>query len=216
LWHAGARRYLRLYGLAGCGKTVLSATVLEYLEAENNGLILSFFFDFGDTTKQTLDGMLRSLAFQLYQGGIGSAIYLDTQYQEHQNGSNEPATKVLLDTIFKMLLVQKKVYIVLDALGESKTRDDIIMWIKNVVSSQELVHIQLLFTSRPESEFQCCMAPLIGEQNCLPLEKQAVNSDIQSWVTAQLSQRRDFMEKSLSQDLLERIYRRVGDGADGM
>ncbi|KAL4995400.1 purine and uridine phosphorylase [Aspergillus recurvatus] len=215
-WHAGARRHLWLYGLAGCGKTVLSATVLEYLEAENNDLILRFFFDFSDTTKQTLDGMLRSLAFQLYQRGIGSAIHLDTLYQEHHSGSNEPATKVLLDTILKMLLVQKKVYIVLDALDESKTRDDILMWIKNVVSSPELVHIQLLFTGRPESEFQRCMPPLIGEQNCLPLEKQAVNSDIRSWVTAQLSQRHDFTEKSLSQELREGICRRVGDGADGM
>ena len=80
-WHAGACRHLWLYGLAGCGKTVLSATILEYLEGENNGLTLSFCFDFSDTTKQTLDGMLRSLAFQLYQGGTGSAIHLDALYQ---------------------------------------------------------------------------------------------------------------------------------------
>lgn len=41
-------------------------------------LSLTSFFDFSDTTKQTLDGMLRSLAFQLYQGGFDSAIHLDT------------------------------------------------------------------------------------------------------------------------------------------
>ncbi|KAL4745562.1 nucleoside phosphorylase domain-containing protein [Aspergillus terricola var. indicus] len=175
-----------------------------------------FFFDFSDTAKQTLNGMLRSLAFQLYQTGIDSAMHLDTLSQEHQNGNKEPATKALLDIILKMLIVHKKAYIVLDALDESKTRDGILLWIKDVVSRPELVHIHLLFTGRPESEFQRCIPPLIGDKNCLPLEKQAVNSDIQSWVTAQLSQRRDFTEKSLSQDLLEGIRRRVGDGADGM
>jgi hypothetical protein len=102
-WHAGARRHLWLYGLAGCRKTVLSATVLDYLEREINGFILSFFFDFSDTTKQTFNGMLRSLAFQLYQGGISSAIYLDTLYQEHQNGNNEPTTKALLHIILRIL-----------------------------------------------------------------------------------------------------------------
>ncbi|KAL4941946.1 hypothetical protein BDV06DRAFT_212241 [Aspergillus oleicola] len=215
-WHSGTRRHLWLYGLAGCGKTVLSATVLDYLKRKNSGLILSFFFDFSDTTKQTLDGMLRSLAFQLYQGGVGSANHLDALCQAHQNGNNKPATKALSDIIFKMLIVHKKVYIVLDALDESKPRGDILLWIKGVVSRQELVHVQLLLTGRPESEFQRYIPPLIEEQNCLLLEKQAVNSDIRLWVTAQLSQRRDFTEKSLSQDLLEGIRKRVGDGADGM
>ncbi|KAL4812423.1 Pfs, NACHT and ankyrin domain protein [Aspergillus spinulosporus] len=211
-WHAGARRHLWLYGLAGCGKTVLSATVLDYLVRENSGLILSFFFDFSDTTKQTLDGMLLSLAFQLYQCGIDSAIHLDTLYHQHHNGNNKPATKALLEIIFKILIVHKKVYIILDALDESKTRDDILLWIKDVVSRPELVHIQLLFTGRPESEFQRCIPSFIGEQNCLPVANQAVNSDIRTWVTAQLSRGRDFTEKSLSQYLLEGIRRRVQVG----
>lgn len=215
-WHSGARRHLWLHGLAGCGKTVLSATVLDHLAKGNDRLILSFFFDFSDTTKQTLEGMLRSLAFQLYQGGDGSAFHLDALFQAHQNGSDQPATKALLDIIFKMLVVQKKVSIVLDALDESKTRDDVLLWIKGVVSRPELGHVQLLYTGRPESEFLRDIPSLIGKQNCVSLNKQAVDADIRSWVRAQLSQRHDFKEKPLSQDLLERIQRKVGDGADGM
>lgn len=104
-WHSGSHRHLWLHGLAGCGKTVLSATVLDHLTKRNDSLILSFFFDFSDTTKQTLDGMLRSLAFQLFQDGAGAAIYLDALFRAHQNGSNQPTTKDLLHTIFKMLKV---------------------------------------------------------------------------------------------------------------
>ncbi|KAL4756031.1 uncharacterized protein BDW70DRAFT_166850 [Aspergillus foveolatus] len=215
-WQSGSRRHLWLHGLAGCGKTDLSATVLDYLAKENNGLILSFFFDFSDTTKRTLDGMLRSLVFQLYQGGSGSAIHLDASFQAHQNGSNQPATKTLSDTVLMMLVAQRKVFIVLDALDESKTRDDVLTWIKDVMSGPELVHVQLLYTGRPESEFLRRIPPLIGEQNCLPLDKQAINSDIRLWVTAQLSQRREFTEKSLSENLLKGIRKRVGDRADGM
>ncbi|KAJ5865432.1 NACHT nucleoside triphosphatase [Penicillium soppii] len=215
-WYLGSHRHLWLYGLAGCGKTVLSATVLDYLAQRTDGLILSFFFDFNDIAKQTLEGVLRSLACQLYQGGIDSTIHLDALLQAHQNGKDQPTTKALWVMVLKMLIAQRKVYIVLDALDESKTRIDAIEWIKDVVSGPELAYVQLLLTGRPEFEFLRHIPPLIGNENCQPLDQSAVNSDIRSWVTAQLSQRRDFTEKPLSQDLLEEIQRKVGDGADGI
>lgn len=48
----GPRGRVGIYGLYG---------LLGY-----NRLLIRFFFDFSDKTKQTVDGMLRSLAFQLY------------------------------------------------------------------------------------------------------------------------------------------------------
>ncbi|OQD95344.1 hypothetical protein PENVUL_c117G02198 [Penicillium vulpinum] len=215
-WHSGSRRQLWLHGLAGCGKSVLSTTVLDHLAKRDDNLILSFFFDFSDVAKQTLEGMLRSLAFQLYDGGVDSANHLDASFQAHRNGSDQPTIKVLRGVISKMLVAQRKVTIVLDALDESKTRKDVLEYIENMVLNPDLVHVQLLLTGRPESEFLRDIPPLIGKQNCLPLDKQAVNSDIRSWVTAQLSQRRDFIQKPLSQSLLEDIRKKVGDGADGM
>jgi hypothetical protein len=190
--------------------------VLDHITQGNNSLILSFFFDFSDITKQTLDGMLRSLAFQLYQDGTNSAVHLDALSEAHRGGRNQPATKALSDTVFKILAAQKKVFIILDALDESKTRDGVLLWIEDIFSRPELNHVQLLYTSRPESEFLQQIPPLIGKQNCLPFDNKTVNSDIRSWVTAQLSLRHDFIEKRLSQDLLERIQSKVGDGADGM
>ncbi|KAJ6006651.1 Pfs NACHT and Ankyrin domain protein [Penicillium sp. IBT 35674x] len=215
-WYSGLRQHLWLHGLAGCGKTILSAAVLDHLAKKNDGLILSFFFDFSDTTKQTLNGMLRSLAFQLHQGGASSPTRLDALAQAHQDGSQQPSTSALSDTLSKMLEAQRRVYIVLDAIDESKTRNDIVLWIEHAMSKPELVHVQLLYTSRPESEFLRHFPRLIGQQNCLPLDKNAVNSDIRSWVSAQLSQRRDFTDKPLSRELVEEIRRRIGDGADGM
>ncbi|KAL2126811.1 hypothetical protein VTI74DRAFT_192 [Chaetomium olivicolor] len=215
-WHSGSRRHLWLNGLAGCGKTVLSATVLDHLAKGNDRLILSFFFDFSDTTKQTLDGMLRSLASQLYQGGAGSAGLLDASFQAHQNGRDQPATKTLEDVVNKMFAVQKKVAVVLDALDESTTRGELLLWMNGVVARPELVDVQLFCTSRPEPEFVRDIPSLIGEENCLALDKDSVNADIRSYVAAQLLQRREFRDQRLSKDLLERIRRKVGDGADGM
>jgi hypothetical protein len=190
--------------------------VLDHLTKGNDRLILSFFFDFSDATKQTLDGMLRSLAFQLYQGGAGSAGLLDASFQAHQNGRDQPATKTLEDVVYKMLVVQKKGSVVLDALDESTTRGEFLRWMNDVVSRPELADVQLICTGRPEPEFMRDIPSLIGEENCLALDKESVNADIRTYVAAQLLQRRDFRDKCLSHDLLEKIQRKVGDGADGM
>lgn len=115
-----------------------------------------------------------------------------------------------------MLAVQKKVSIVLDALDESTTRGELLRWIEDVVSRPELRHVQLICTGRPELEFMHEIPSLIGEDNCLALDKESINADIRSYVAAQLFQRRDFRDKPLSQDLVERIRKKIGDGADGM
>ncbi|KAM3560929.1 hypothetical protein MY1884_002648 [Beauveria asiatica] len=215
-WLSESCRHLWLHGLAGCGKTVLSATVLDHLGKGSHRLVLSFFFDFSDGTKQTVDGMLRSLSFQLYQSGLASAGLLDASFQAHHNGRDQPATSTLEDVVLKMLAIHKKGYIVLDALDESTSWGEVLQWMENVVSRPELGNVQLLCTSRPESEFSRRIPRLFGNKNCLPLDKQAVDADIRSWVTAQLFQRPDFLEKPLSHHLLERIRREVGDRADGM
>ncbi|KAJ5660357.1 Pfs NACHT and Ankyrin domain protein [Penicillium longicatenatum] len=215
-WYSGSNRHLWLHGLAGCGKTILSAAVLDHLAKKKDYLILNFFFDFSDTTKQTLDGMLRSLAFQLYQAGANSPAHLHALFQAHQNGGTQPSMKTLFNAVSSMLEVEGRVYIIIDALDESKTKDDICLWIRHMMFKPELGHVQLLYTSRPESEFLRHIPRLIGKENCILIDSKSVNSDIQSWVTAQLSQRPDFTEKPLSQDLLQRIRKEVGEGADGI
>lgn len=182
----------------------------------DNSLVLSFFFDFSDITKQTLDNMLRSIAFQLYQSRSGSEGILVESFQTHQEGGKEPATKTLEDIVCRMLLaVPNKSFVVLDALDESTTRGELLTWVKDIVSRPGL-ETKLICTGRPEPEFIRDIPALISEESCLVLDKNSINSDIRSYVSAQLSERRDFREKSLSEDLLEKIRRRVGDGADGM
>ncbi|KFA79857.1 hypothetical protein S40288_10302 [Stachybotrys chartarum IBT 40288] len=215
-WHSGSRRHLWLYGLAGCGKTVLSTIVLDHLSKMNNRLLLNFYFDFSDIKKQTKDGMLRSLAFQMYQYKVASMVYLDALFQDHHNGHNQPSTDALSDTVYKMLLVKEKISLVLDALDESTTRNELLLWISDISSRPELHHIQLLCTSRPELEFQRRLPKLMGQDSCISIDKSAVNADIYGYVITQLAEREDFKDKNLSKNLVELIEEMVGNGADGM
>ncbi|CAI4215947.1 unnamed protein product [Parascedosporium putredinis] len=139
-----------------------------------------FFFDFGDKRQQTVDGMLRSLAFQLHKCEA-DFVDLSNLFQAHQNGRDQPTIKALKDVVYKMLKSQKKkTSIVMDALDESETRDDLVQWMKDVIFTPELDHVQLIYTNRPEPEFVRDIPSLIGEENRLALDKQSINIDIRS------------------------------------
>jgi hypothetical protein len=215
-WCAGSSRHLWLHGLAGCGKTVLSTTVLDHLAQINNHLLLPFYFDFSDAGKQTVDGMLRSLAFQMYSYGGAFQGHLDTLFQNHADGRSQPSPYILGQTVFKMLAGNHGLCIILDALDESTTRSELLQWIQDITSRPEVQHIQLLCTSRLELEFLRDFPKLIGQENCVLLDRQAVNADVRAFVTSQLIERRDFKTRHLPGDLIELIQSKVGDGADGM
>ncbi|KAK2005308.1 Pfs, NACHT and ankyrin domain protein, partial [Colletotrichum eremochloae] len=215
-WCTGLRRYSWLHGLAGCGKTILSTTVLDHLTNNKDRRVLSFFFDFSDTRKQSLDGMLRSLAFQLYQSTTPSTTRLDDLLKNHENGGREPATKAISDAVCEMLATSTEVCIVLDALDESTSRRELLKWIEDVAARPDLAHVQLLCTARPEPEFLVRFDRMMGKESCISLDRKAVNTDIRAYVAGQLATRWEFQEKHLSQDLIEQIVTKVGDGADGM
>lgn len=111
-----------------------------------------------------------------------------------------------------MIQCSDNIVILLDALDECITRKELLDWI-NVFAS---CNIQLIMTSRPEEDFKCEVPRFFDERNCIPLDKKAVNADIRSYVTETLKNRSEFANKGLSQDLLNEICDKIGDGADGM
>ncbi|KAH7196238.1 hypothetical protein BKA60DRAFT_625831 [Fusarium oxysporum] len=215
-WETGSRQHLWLYGLPGCGKTVLSTTILDHLMNVDDHITLDFFFDFSDTMKQTVDGMLRSLVFQLYKLGIDSSKELNGLFQSHRDGRDQPATKTLLGCLRTMMRVPRKIILVLDGLDESTTRVELLKWMKDVISTPELGHVRLVATGRPEAEFQREIPHLIGQNNCLLLDKDAINTDIRSYVMARLEKSPEFAKWASFPSVLEHISNEIGDKPDGM
>ncbi|KAH6708523.1 ankyrin repeat protein [Verticillium dahliae] len=215
-WKAGRRRHLWLYGLAGCGKTVLSTTILDHLSQTGRHVTLAFFFDFNDTKKQTLNGLLRSLAIQLYHTGGEAARKLDSLLASHGDDRRQPDMSGLSACVESMIKVSGNVTVVLDALDECTTKGQLLSWMRSVVSDSAFGNVQLIATGRPEAEFQQEIPDYWGQENCVSLDKKAVDADIRSYVVARLTQSSDFVDKKLPQDLLNEIRNKVGNGADGM
>ncbi|KAH7268752.1 hypothetical protein B0J15DRAFT_441888 [Fusarium solani] len=211
-WKLGLRQHLWLYGLAGCGKTVLSTTILDTLLQTDTRTTLAFFFDFNDPRKQTLESLLRSLAFQLYHSGGEAANRLDSLFTHHDNGRRQPDTSALSACVDTIIQITGKVAVILDALDECTTRKELLSWMRGFASG----NAQIIVTGRPEPDFNREIPSLFDERNCVLLDKRAINADIRSYVMAALERNPDFVDKKLSQDLLEKIRDKVGDGADGM
>ncbi|KAG5817884.1 hypothetical protein H9Q71_001671 [Fusarium xylarioides] len=211
-WKLGTRQHLWLYGLAGCGKTILITMILDYLLQLDTYTTLAFFFDFNDARKQKLEDLLRLLAIQLYHTGNEAARRLDSLFTSHDDGRRQPDTNALSACVDIMIQIAGKVFIIIDALDECIAREELVQWLKHLASRKA----QLIVTGRPEIEFQSAIPQSFDKLNCVQLDKNVVNGDICSYVEATLEQKPDFVDKKLSLSILEEIRDKIGDGADGM
>ncbi|CVL00692.1 uncharacterized protein FMAN_10037 [Fusarium mangiferae] len=210
---AGSRQHLWLHGLAGCGKTVLSSRILDDLRDTSDTITLAHYFDFNDVKKQSLDGLLRSLAFQLYrQGSSATSSPLDQLFTSYEGGSTEPDILDLESCVSAMFKAVGQALILIDALDECTCRKFLLPWIGRTGSES----IRFILTARPENDIRTHLYHFFGVENCVDLDKASIDRDIKSYVLAILETDPRFTEKGLSRELRTEISNKIGCGADGM
>ena len=217
-WKLGSRRHLWLHGLAGCGKTVLTSTILDHLHdtRPDSCVCLDFFFDFRDNHKQHLDDLLRSLAFQLYSRCPDSQKELDSLFSSHEDGRKQPTTESLSKTVHLMIRRPQRLQVVLDALDECTTRREVLKWMETL-SGSEFANVRLIATSRREDELEFGLSEWIERENMIPIDRDLVNDDIRSYIKARLQNSKEFQKRWDSRpDVLEEIESVIGKKSHGM
>ena len=135
-WKTQQNSTLWLYGIPGCGKTILSSTIIEDLEKTlPPSTLLYFYFDFSDNHKQKLDSMVRSLISQLYYKSKNAQKQLDSLFSSCEDGNRQPTHESLCQVLLHMVDSLEHTYIVLDALDECSTRswprtEGLLSWIR--------------------------------------------------------------------------------------
>ncbi|GKT48796.1 vegetative incompatibility protein HET-E-1 [Colletotrichum spaethianum] len=183
-WKNTPKSSLWLHGIPGCGKTVLSSTVIKDLSSTKScsKSLVYFYFDFTDTSKQSLEKALRSLIAQLYHKSHDVQTHLDSLYSSCKNASRQPSVDLLISTFEAMAQQISEVWIVLDALDECQTRigpknESLLHWIESLLNSPQ-VNAHLLVTSRPEHDIKSVLERCINNQ--IPLQSDLVTEDIRS------------------------------------
>ncbi|THY69692.1 Pfs, NACHT and ankyrin domain protein [Aureobasidium pullulans] len=179
-----------LHGLSGCGKTILSSSIIGLLQHEDPAPcpLIYFFFDFRNSAKQSLDGMLRSLVTQLYQQLPHLRHHVEESCESHKRSTQQPSRDSLKGLYDTMARDAAWIRMVLDAVDEAPERSDLLDWIESSVGRKEY-NLQLIVTSRLEEDIESTFLRCINPGNQINIEQNLVDKDIRSfrWVVCQFA-----------------------------
>jgi hypothetical protein len=178
-WKTSPKSFIWLHGIPGCGKTVLSSAIIEDLGRDTSQVLLYFFFDFSAPEKQSLNKMLRSLITQLYRQRQETRKHLDMLWKSCEKGLWQPSVLSLTSTFTAMLDDAENVRLVLDALDESKTRDDLLEWLQTL---SQTTSVRLIVTSRKVGDIEAALASFAQSEDIVSILRSDVNKDIGVYV----------------------------------
>lgn len=218
-WKMDPLSFLWLYGIPGCGKTVLSSTILQSIlqySADNPGKAVTYFyFDFNDAQKQLPELMIRSLISQLLQQCVKIPTTLKALFSSCENGQRQPSLDALLEVLYQMLLGFPQSYIVLDALDECSDRA-VLMGLLERMAGWRLENLHILVTSRREQDIENSLESIIDEQSAICLESKLVDRDIKKYVCQRLSNDNSLKKWQKDPNIRHEIEARLMEGAHGM
>ena len=219
-WKAQQNSTLWLYGIPGCGKTILSSTIVEDLESTlPTATLLYFYFDFSDNHKQTLDSMVRSLIIQLYRKSKNAQKQLDSLFSSCEDVNRQPAHESLCKVLLHMVDSLEHTYIILDALDECSTRagprtEGLLSWIRDLLGSGPK-NVQFLVTSRPEHDIQSTLTKVVNEDYRIPIQSDLIRGDINAYIHTRVregSGLKRWQEHPDVQEEIEAVLRRKANG----
>ena len=182
-----------------------------------------FYFDFRDTEKQHLRGLLSSLVFQLAAESDPCYQILSRLYSDHAGGTREPSKDALSQCLVEMLKLsgQPPMYIIIDALDECPniseseippTREPVLEFLGNLVELN-IPNVHICVSSRPEIDIRDILEPLEPLQMSLH-DESGQKADISSYID--LVVRSDRRMKKWRDGDKKLVIDTLSEKADGM
>lgn len=223
-WQTEPASFLWLNGIPGCGKTVLSSTIIDCLQQDaadpgSSHILLYFYFDFTDTRKQSLENIIRSLISQLYYERPQTQKHVDSHWSLCKDGKTQPSTQDLAIIFEKMMEDTGDIWIVLDAIDECNTRDrnpgpGLLTWLRDLHFRQKGLH--LLVTSRPEDDIRSLISSFAKEECIIRLQEALIAEDIHKFIHEQVANGEEFQRWHGHPEVQEEIERTLREKSNGM
>src|SRR5260221_841247 len=141
---------------------------IDTMRKGGSTLIASYYFDFKDSSKHDVHGMLRSLLLQLGETSSQCWDALHQLYNTCRDGSEQPSEASLAKCLKTMLKLsgQVPIFVVLDALdeclsttGTPSAREKVLAFVEDLILSNH-PNLFICITSRPEQNIQAVLNPL--------------------------------------------------------
>ena len=190
-WKKGCNSRLWLYGIPGCGKTVLCSTAIENVLVDRSIAtdkaigVGYFYFDFNNRDQQYCDTMLRSLICQLWVQDRENANAVDALYLACGSGGSQPSSKMPRNTLKELVQSFVDAFIILDALDECKERDRLMPSIEEM-AAWNISSLHMLVTSRKESDIETSLSTILDDEQRICIQSALVEDDIRKYIQSRI------------------------------
>ena len=218
-WKTTSDSFLWLHGIPGCGKTVLSSTIIEdvlhHCLQHSHSALAYYFFDFSASEKQLSNRMVRSLLTQISRQQAAIPSVLTSLYTSCKDGQQQPTTHAILAALQQLHRESGDVFVVLDALDECTDRSELLDVIEEI-HGWKLGTLHFLVTSRKEKDIQESLEPLIGSYEQMNIQSVLVDDDIRAYIQERLRTDRQLKRWQTRPEVQGEIEKELMDKADGM
>ena len=184
----------------------ISSAIIEDIQnmrKTRSALIAYYYFDYKDSSKRDIRGLLASLVSQLGADSVRCWGVLYHLYSECRNGSNQPNNAALASCLEDMLKFpgQLPIFIILDALDECpntvetpSAREKVLNFLDDLLGSEH-PNLFVCITSRPEKDIQSVFNPLTSPSRRVSLheevgQREDINRYLRSFVQTDRAMRR--------------------------
>ena len=139
------------------------------------------------------------------------AGYIPTYVHNLSKHGAEPSLTALLEAVAQMLVSFETVYIVVDAIDESSSQDDLLQIMQSLVTDQRFKTLQIVASSREYINIERTMSSFSVS---IPMNNSFVERDIRHHVHSNLESNPRF--ENWPRDLLYEVEESITTGARGM
>ena len=168
-----------------------------------SALFAYYYFDYKDTSKPNVHGLLVSILFQLSDDSERCRAVLYQLYEACRNGAEQPSDAALAKCLKTMLELSRQlpIFVVMDALdecpsttGTPSAREEVLYFIEDLVGSGQF-NLSICITSRPEHDIHTFLNPLTSPSCRVSLHEERgqridINNYVRSFVYADRAMRR--------------------------
>ncbi|KAL5343368.1 hypothetical protein BJX70DRAFT_393936 [Aspergillus crustosus] len=223
-WQFDASIVLWICGIPGCGKTILTSTIIDHLQnnranagaASSPGrriMLTYFYFDFCDANRQDPEDMLRSVVSQLVSQCSRLDASVDDLFVAKAAGGRQSTFQGLLQILRGFMQERDEVFLVLDALDECVDKPRLWDFLREIDTWDTRLH--LLITSQQDDETESQFKRL----KCgikIPIQASFVDADIRSYVRERLYSDPKLRRWQRRPDLVYEITEAMAGRANGM
>ncbi|KAB8212095.1 hypothetical protein BDV34DRAFT_219309 [Aspergillus parasiticus] len=161
-WKDSAGHILWLYGIVGCGKSVLCSTIIQDIEGlceeDSTKSFAYWYFQFSNEMTWSVQNLVRSLIRQLSRKPLAQSV--TNMWERNSGRGSQPGWEELRDTLDDVLSkTPGEIFLVLDALDEcpkrlGRSEREVLLSLLERLNERHKNKVHILATSRLEQDIQ--------------------------------------------------------------